>query len=45
MVSTLKYFNDLGINSTFAGKYGKETLMMHESSLELSVEETSGKNS
>ena len=45
MVSTLKYFNDLGINSTFASEHGRETLMMHESSLELSVEETPGKNS
>ena len=29
-----------GINSTFASEHGNETLMLHESSLELSVEET-----
>ena len=40
MVIILATFLIFGINATFASEHGNETLMMHESALELSVEET-----
>ena len=40
LIIVLAIFVLLGVNATFASEHGNETLMMHESALELSVEET-----
>ena len=40
LIIVLAAFILLGLNATFASEHGNETLMMHESALEMSVEET-----
>ena len=40
LIMVLAIFILLGVNATFASEHGNETLMMHESALEMSVEET-----
>lgn len=40
LIIILAIFILLGVNATFASEHGNETLMIHESALEMSVEET-----
>lgn len=40
LIVLLAFFVILSFNATFASEHGNETLMLHESALELSVEET-----
>lgn len=40
LIIVLAAFILLGLNATFASEHGNETLMMHESALEMSVEKT-----
>lgn len=40
LIILLAFFVILSFNATFASEHGNETLMLHESALELSVEET-----